>query len=191
MAARPLAAVHLAEEPAPYRLCRGMPPPRAPPGAEPRSDGGDHLRVGARAAIFSPDRALLQDPIYGVLAVVVDQRAVLVPVSPARAARNLLGPDHHVIDAVPAHQVRSRRVAVEDSLLVLPFLYVVGQPIGPQPARVTDQDSPARERRDGTVVLVRHDKQGRWARVRAPPVRDLQPTCVGELHRADAEVGRG
>src|ERR1700681_297547 len=103
-----------AGEPVQCQWSRGTPPPHAPRGAARRSTGRDRLRVRARPVIFGLPGALSQYPVDRVLAVVIDKAAVLVPVSPARTPRNLLRPDHYVVDAIPAHQVEGRRVPLED-----------------------------------------------------------------------------
>src|SRR5258708_17498525 len=90
-------------EPTPYRRPRGMPQPHALRGGARRSGRRGQSSVRARLVIFGPAGALLQYPVDRVLAVVVDQLALLVPVSPARAARNLLRADHPVISAITAH----------------------------------------------------------------------------------------
>src|SRR5690348_9742963 len=94
------------------------------------------------------------ETIDGVFAVVIDQGRVLLPVGAAAALRHLLGPDHHVVDAVAPGEVERRRIALKDAAVVVAFLHVVGEPVGPQPSRVADELAPAGKRRDGAVVLV-------------------------------------
>src|SRR5690242_13994854 len=69
----------------------------------------------ARSAIGSG----MADTINGVAVTVVDLGPVVVPVRRARADRDLLRPDHHVVDPVFAHEVERARVALEDLLIVV------------------------------------------------------------------------
>src|SRR2546430_1110538 len=145
-----------------------------------------------RSAAVRPSRSAtgsgMADTIDGVAVLVVDLRGVLVPVSGAGADRDLLGTDHHVVDAVFADEVQRVCVALEDLLVVVRLLDVVGKPIGPEPTRVADELAPPRERGDRAVVLVGHRKDGRGARVSARPIGDLQSAGVREQVGARAVV---
>src|SRR5260370_8018642 len=94
-------------EPTPYRRPRGMPQPHALRGGARRSGRRGQSSVRARLVIFGPAGALLQYPVDGVLAVVVDQLSLLVPLSPAPPPRNPLRPDHPLTDAIAPHQTHS------------------------------------------------------------------------------------
>src|SRR5439155_17927521 len=94
------------------------------------------------------------DTIDRVLAVVVDESRVVIPVRAAPAARHLLRPDHHVVDPVFARQVERGGIAGEDLLVVHLLLHVVGKAVCPQPARVAHEHAPGGQRRDWAVVLV-------------------------------------
>src|SRR5258708_38745197 len=85
-------------EPTPYRRPRGMPQPHALRGGARRSGRRGQSSVRARLVNFGPAGALLQYPVYGLLAVGVEQLAPLVPVTPAIPAANLLRAAHHAID---------------------------------------------------------------------------------------------
>src|SRR5439155_1703346 len=86
--------------------------------------------------------SLAADPVHGVLAVVVDERGVLLPVRTAAAEWHLLGTDHHVVDVILAYKRRRRRIAAEDEFVVGALLNVIGEAIGPQPPGVADQLTP-------------------------------------------------
>src|SRR5439155_2414631 len=130
------------------------------------------------------------DPVHGVLAVVVDERGVLLPVRTAAAEWHLLGTDHHVVDVILAYKRRRRRIAAEDEFVVGALPNVIGEAIRPQPPGVADQLTPPRQGGNRAVVIVRDGEQGGRAGVVAHPIRDLESARVGELIGTYLEVRR-
>src|SRR5438132_10631371 len=133
-------------DPAPDRQ---PPRPRRPRDEAPRAPARAGARVERRAAGPKAGRngttsdqrpgALALDLVNRVLAVVVDERAVLIPVRAAASAGQLLRTDHHVIDVVLMGKLQCACITVKDSLVVLTLLDVVGQAVGPYPPWVADQ----------------------------------------------------
>src|SRR5437588_5305722 len=92
---------------------------------------GDGLPGRRRSVEGFSAAPLALDLVNRVLAVVVDERAVLIPVRAAASAGQLLRTDHHVIDVVLMGKLKCACIPVKDSLVVLTLLDIVGQAVGP------------------------------------------------------------
>src|SRR5207245_10173639 len=113
-------------------------------------------------------------PEHGVLAVVVDEGCVLLPVRTAAAEWHLLGTDHHVVDVILAYKRRRRRIAAEDEFVVGALPNVIGEAIRPQPPGVADQLTPLRQGGSRAVLSVLDGEQGGRAGVGVHPIRDIE-----------------